>query len=395
MGQGFRSHRHLFLAGGLIAVTVVAVALLVMFWGWLSNGESGSTTIRNVALVLAGLVALPLAAWRGIVADRQAVTAQQGLLNERYQKAAEMLGNEVLSVRLAGIFALQRLATEHPGQYHVQVMRLFCAFIRLPTRDQNIEPGNALFWQAALGTRQDVESVLDAIGSREETRRVLERRGDVRLDFRGANLSGAQILNADLSKTIFQNSNLFNVNFANTDLTGANFSNANLSMAQFYEVDFTGIHLLSANLSGAMLQDAEMVRLSLHNVNLSDANLGRANLSKSNLQGSNVASAWLDGADLTGVNFLKADLSKARLDRADLTGAKFLDADLTDANISESNLSGVRFSNDGLQAAKGLTQTQIDQARADPDNPPKLVDVLDTETGKHLVWRGQAPNEKA
>ena len=147
-----------FLAGGLIAVTVVAVALLVMFWGWMSNGESGSTTIRNVALVLAGLVALPLAAWRGIVADRQAVTAQQGLLNERYQKAAEMLGNEVLSVRLAGIFALQRLATEHPGQYHVQVMRLFCAFIRLPTRDQNIEPGNALFWQAALGTRQDVES---------------------------------------------------------------------------------------------------------------------------------------------------------------------------------------------------------------------------------------------
>ena len=72
MGQGFRSHRHLFLAGGLIAVTVVAVALLVMFWGWLSNGESGSTTIRNVALVLAGLVALPLAAWRGIVQiDRQ------------------------------------------------------------------------------------------------------------------------------------------------------------------------------------------------------------------------------------------------------------------------------------------------------------------------------------
>lgn len=281
---------------------------------------------RNVALVLAGLVAFPLAAWRGIVADRQAVTAQQGLLNERYQKAAEMLGNEVLSVRLAGISVLQRLATQHPGQYHVEVIRLFCAFIRLPTRDQNLEPGNSSFWQGAvLGIRQDVESVLDAIGSREETRRALERRGDVRLDFRGANLSGAQILNVDLSKAMFHNSNLSNVNFANTDLTGANFSNA----------------------------------------------------------------------DLIGVNFQKADLSKARLDKADLTDAKFLDADLTDANISEANLSGVRFSNDGLQAAKGLTHTQIDQARADPDNPPKFVDVLDTETGKHLVWRGQAPNEKA
>ncbi len=188
-----------------------------------------------------------------------------------------MLGNEVLSVRLAGIFVLQRLATQRPGQYHVQVIRLFCAFIRLPTRDQNLEPGNSSFWQGAvLGIRQDVESVLDAIGSREETPRVIGRRADVRWDFREANLSGAQILNADLSKAMFQNSNLSNVNFANTDLTGANFSNANLSMAQFYEVDFTGVHLLSANLSGAMLQDAEMVRLSLHNVNLSDANLGRA-----------------------------------------------------------------------------------------------------------------------
>ena len=143
MGQGLLSRRYMIVAGGSIVVTVVAIALLAMFWEWLSNGESGSTTIRNLALILAGLVALPLAMWRSIVADRQATTAQLSLLNERYQRAAEMLGNEVLSVRLAGVFALQRLATEHPDQYHVQVMGLFCAFVRLPTRDQNIESGNS------------------------------------------------------------------------------------------------------------------------------------------------------------------------------------------------------------------------------------------------------------
>ena len=104
-----------------------------MFWEWLSGGESGSTTIRNIALVAAGLIALPLAIWRGVVANRQANTAQQGLLNERYQKGAEMLGNGVLSVRLGGIYALQRLAEESPGQYHIQIMRLFCAFVRSPT----------------------------------------------------------------------------------------------------------------------------------------------------------------------------------------------------------------------------------------------------------------------
>ena len=96
------------------------MAFSVVFWDWLSGGGSGSGTIRNIGLVAAGLIALPLAIWRAIVAERQANTAQQGLLNERYQNGAAMLGNEVLSVRLGGIYALQRLAEDHPEQYHIQ-----------------------------------------------------------------------------------------------------------------------------------------------------------------------------------------------------------------------------------------------------------------------------------
>ena len=65
-----------------------------------------------------------LAIWRSTVAERQSATAQQGLLNERYQKGAEMLGSDVLSVRLGGIYALERLAAEDPNQYHILVMKL-------------------------------------------------------------------------------------------------------------------------------------------------------------------------------------------------------------------------------------------------------------------------------
>ena len=36
-----------------------------------------------------------------------------------------MLGNEVLSVRLGGVYALEHLAEEYPSEYHVQVMRIF------------------------------------------------------------------------------------------------------------------------------------------------------------------------------------------------------------------------------------------------------------------------------
>ena len=140
-----------------IVVAVLLIGVFVVWWFrvWLStvppNRESPSTTIRNVGLVIGGIIAMVLALWRGYVADRQSKatqtlaetshrqveTSERGLLNERYQKGAEMLGSEFLIVRLGGIYALQRLAKEHAEQYHVQIMRLFCAFVRHPTEDKD------------------------------------------------------------------------------------------------------------------------------------------------------------------------------------------------------------------------------------------------------------------
>ena len=184
----------------VFCVVIAGVVLSIVFWEWLGAGESASSTIRNVGLVGAGLIALPLAFWRSIVADRQSKTAQQSLLNERCQRGAEMLGNGVLSVRLGGIYALQSLAKERPEQYHLQIMRLFCAFARQPTKDSGleseqveIEPGTL------LGLRQDIEAIILAIGSRPKSGIELERKEDFRLDLRGAVLPRVQFLDLDLS----------------------------------------------------------------------------------------------------------------------------------------------------------------------------------------------------
>ena len=364
--------------------------LPIVFWEWLSSGESGSTTIRNIALVSAGVIALPLAIWRGVVAERQATTAQQGLLNERYQKGAAMLGSEVLSVRLGGIYALQRLAEESPGQYHIQIMRLFCAFVRFPTKDQSLESGQTVIEPGTLlGNRQDVEAVIQMIGSRAKSRIALERIANFNLDMRGADLPTAQFLGADLSNAMFHNSNLSGANFANTDLTDCFLSYSDLSQAQFHNVTFTRTRLGSANLSGAMLQDADLSRVIFHNANLSGTNLLRANLSEAIFQDAKASNASFEGAKLVLAGFLGADLSGARLVMADMSGAHFLDADLTSANIAEANLSGVKFSCGGLQTAQGLTQAQLDDARADPNKPPELTGVLDAGSGEPLVWRGK------
>ena len=128
-----------FWIGASVAVGVGGLIVAFVWWDWLSEGASTSEVIRNVGLLVAGLVAFPLAIWRALVADRQAsaaqrqtATAQQGLLNERFQKGADMLGSDNLSVRLGGIYALQSLALEYPEQYYVQCMRLLCAFVRNP-----------------------------------------------------------------------------------------------------------------------------------------------------------------------------------------------------------------------------------------------------------------------
>ena len=84
--------------------------LLVVFVGaslcWVSwrGEESNGTAIRNLVLVMAAIAALPLAIWRSKMAERQAATAQhqsetaqRGLLNERYQKGAEMMGSSVVA----------------------------------------------------------------------------------------------------------------------------------------------------------------------------------------------------------------------------------------------------------------------------------------------------------
>ena len=160
---------------------------LWVFWDWLSAGESGSTTIRNVGLVIAAGIALWFAKRRITVADRQAETAQRGLLNERYQKGAEMLGSGVSAVRLGGIYALARLAREHPGGYRMQIMNLLCAFVRNPPVEKN---------QDIHKVRQDVQAVMTEVGNRnrDALRIKIEKGKFVMLD-----LSGATLIEADLT----------------------------------------------------------------------------------------------------------------------------------------------------------------------------------------------------
>ena len=274
-------------------------------------------------------------------AQCQAETAQRSLLNERYQKGAEMMGSKVLSVRLGGIYALARLAREHPGDYHPQIMSLLCAFVRHPTAEAGEAPeliNDASSTDIAefnrgwneegndrpTRVREDVQAVMTAVRERSGTQIAIEKEGAYSLNLFRADLSDADLYDADLE--------------------GASLRKAKLSRAK----------LLGANLEGAYLTEAE----------LDDANLQVAKLKRANLE----------AAKLAGADLLDAKLQYATLVGADLTGANLDGADLTGVD---------------LRGCEGLTREQLGWAIARKGNPPDLTHVVDTNTEIPLVWEGR------
>ena len=341
-----RAGEHLLgLSLGLSVLAGLAGLAVVLGLGsWLTGTgpgeETGSTTIRNLGIGLAAAVALPLAVWRARVADqqakatdKQAETAQADLWNKRYQEGAALLGSGALAVRLAGIYALQRLAEEHPEQYHIKSMTLLCAFARNPTEDEDISRMLEAKEKAKAAAtpprawvkyklRADVQAAMEAISACHGRQGALERNAEFRLDLQRADLRGAMLYRAKLQRA---------------DLNGTELTDARLARAD----------LTDASLMGATLIDANLTR------------------------------AILTGAPLSGAIFSP----RTALVDANLTGTFWCAVSFGDGNIY--------LDDEEYDAATGLRQEQLDLACADPDDPPKLEGVLDAVTGAEMVWQGR------
>ena len=243
-----------------IVVFVTGVTFLYVKWGWLSSSdpeESPGTTIRNAFLIIGGLDALLLALWRSRVSERQtqianeqaktalkqADIAHQGLLNDRCQKAAEMLGSSVLAVRMGGIYALERLSAEHPQQYHVRVMKLVCAFVQHPNKDANFPEEPEV--SKGLVLRKDVQAAMEVIGARGDTHLRLAGREGYSIFLRGADLRGGDLRGLNLSspssemiKSMSWHQGISNATLL-TDLSGARLEGARFGFTDISGVDFS------------------------------------------------------------------------------------------------------------------------------------------------------------
>ncbi len=91
-------------------------------------------------------------------------------------------------------------------------------------------------------------------------------------------------------------------------LIGAQLSEANLQNADLTDANLMGAHLWQANLQAAFLLDAKLQDANLRTSNLIGADLGGAKLQRANLHNANLRGAILVGADLSGANLRNANL---------------------------------------------------------------------------------------
>ena len=466
-----RTHWSRLLGVGLALVLVIATALVWDWlhddvWIWLSKEEEDpARTLRDVILGLGAPIGIALAVWRSKV-------AAAGLLHDRYQRSAEMLGHpELRSVRLGGIHALSSLADKNRSILHLQTMRLLAAFVvertnvgHAPKRcdptagsaaedDADAEPTEGekhiaefqRLMRVSMNAGsdvpdlpEDVRAAMGLIAGRDRRQVALERRHGARVNLCGAvlvrlvemgvaNLSNVDFTDADLSHTRLWGARFEGTIMAGARLPGASLLRADLRRVDLRGADLTGARLMGADLreadlgprnrvgewaagweervtrlAGASLEDADMRGAMLYGadlhlarmggVNLDRANLGGADLRcadlraavlyEANLNGANLSGANLGGvgADLRRASLKDANLTGANLSLADLTGADLMDADLSGADFSRHHLHKHRLSSGDLRPATGLTQDQLDRARADGRRPPKLEGVLDPTT---------------
>ncbi|WP_067170341.1 pentapeptide repeat-containing protein [Microtetraspora niveoalba] len=235
-------------------------------------------------------------------------TSRASQITDQYGKTLEALGSEDASVRMGGLFLLNRLMTDSPRDRD-DLDAVLATYLRQHLKRQPIDKTKPL------------QQMPDLLPDTQAALAVLRKRPGP--------TPGSPPM--DLRDIVAQK----------CDLSGADLSNAILDGA-----DLAACKLTRANLSGASLDKTWLSYADLSGANLSGCEVRLAKTFDTNFSNTNLSGADLRGADFNNLDFSKANLRKAKLNEAilfatDLRGADLTDADLAGADLKNADLRGV------------------------------------------------------
>ena len=290
-------------AGALVLTVGLTLGLywLAYSFGKLWPGDGSASFFQGISfhglvLIAIATIGVPFALWRSLalqkqsdvalkqsdIALKQAEIAQSDLLDDRYQTGIELLGHAKLSVRLGGIYALERVAESDPLTYHIPTMSVLSVFIRNwhIKHEQEGRQDNTALDNEQKGLPEDVRAILEVIGRRSRKQHEIELERKYLVNLRGAHLhrwAPDVLLSApepDFSNVDFSYADLSEVKLSLVKLVNSRFAYANLSEARFVHADLSHASFLGADLSEARFAHA----------NLSDASFWLAKLSGTDLK---------------------------------------------------------------------------------------------------------------
>ncbi|WP_413102482.1 pentapeptide repeat-containing protein [Streptomyces sp. Inha503] len=226
----------------------------------------------------------------------QAELTREGQVTERYVEAVKLLASDVLTERLGGIYALERIMRDSERD-HNTVVEVLSAFIRehaqkgaanrAPSGDgSKTEGANSRRGQL----RSDLQAALVVLGRRPEREGLEEEGGLERINLTQTDLRGAELYNHSLRNIELREARLDDAQFYMVDLSGAE-----LQRSCFEDADFCWADLSIVNLGLANLRNTRLHGACLENATLWRADLTGADMTEARLQGANLKEARLDG----------------------------------------------------------------------------------------------------
>ena len=271
------------LAGLAALVVVLACVLVVPQWlvGWELGAQARTLTAADKADAINDVRTTLLQGIGGAVlllgvyfTYRQLQTGREGQITERFSRAIDHLGSDKEDVRLGGIYTLERIAKDSPGDRRT-VQAVLGSYVRthapwlVGSSEGPQHPTPMVDQQLPWLQRRlpDVHTAMVVLGRRPRYRDELQ------LNLARVDLRGAFLYDARLSNTMFRHSNL-----ARAQMTGAQLDGADLEHVDLRQANLQLARLTGANLRRAYLQDADLQGADLRGANLRGASLNGAQL---------------------------------------------------------------------------------------------------------------------
>ncbi|MBD2296982.1 pentapeptide repeat-containing protein [Anabaena sphaerica FACHB-251] len=211
---------------------------------------------------------------------------------------------------------------------------------------------------------------------------------DVIADLSKAQLKQANLTETNLSRVLMNRSDLSRATLNKANLSNARLVGANLSSTQLIGSDLQKAILEDATLTGADISDAKLMEADLYAAQLGRVSaigtqLSHANLTNTNWQGADLSEAYLDHANLTNANFSAARLAGAVLRSANMKNANLRNTDISRADLRGANLEGADFQGTILFPGKQDPGDQFVQT-SDLGSQAAIVQGVDFTGAKNL-----------